>query len=62
MNEQIMLHVITQSVFQLWKDVIKTACKQNVTLHFIYLRQVISVYSSLFAIEMKSREEHFEKY
>ncbi len=30
MNEHLMLHVIAQSVFQLWKDVNKTACKQNV--------------------------------
>ncbi len=28
MNEQIMPRVITQTVFQLQKDVIKTACKQ----------------------------------
>ncbi len=62
MNEHLTPHVIAQLVFQLFKGVIKTACKQNVTQHFINLRQVISVYSSLFTREMKSREEHFAKY
>ncbi len=59
MNEHLTPHVITQLVLQLFKDVIKTACEQNVTQHFINLRQVISVYSSLFAREIKSNEERF---
>ncbi len=48
------------SFFQL----INTSLNQlvnNVTQHFIYLRQVFSVHILLFAKEIKSREEHFEK-
>ncbi len=48
------------SFFQL----INTSLNQlvnNVTQHFIYLRQVFSVHI-LFAKEIKSREEHFEKF
>ncbi len=48
-TEHLTPHVITQLVPQPWKDLIKTACKQNVKQHLIYFRQVISVYCSLFA-------------
>ncbi len=54
MNEHLTPHVIAQLVFQPWKYV-KLVNK-------MYLKQVISVYSSLFAREMESREEHFSKY
>ncbi len=30
MNEHLIPHVIAQLVFEPWKDIIQTACKQNV--------------------------------